>query len=107
MVSQANYVYRNANVRVVASIQVLRDRTSIFESAAASGIQAGAAANGYSEVWNQTPIHYLDSPSTTSSTTYKTQMKVETTANGATVRCQASEPDGSGQSTITLIEVSA
>ena len=105
IVSQANYVYRNTNVRVVASIQLLRASSSIFESVAASGVQAGTASNGYLEAWNQTPLQYLDSPSSTSSVTYKTQMKVETTANGATVRCQAAEPQGSGRSNITLIEI--
>jgi len=105
IISQANYVYRATNVRVVASIQLLRASSSIFESVGASGVQAGTASNGYLEVWNQTPIQYLDSPSSTSSVTYKTQMKVENTGNSATVRCQAAEPQGSGKSNITLIEI--
>ena len=46
---------------------------------------------------------YLDSPSTTSSVTYKTQGKVSTTANS----CSVSFQDGAAISAITLMEIGA
>ncbi len=46
---------------------------------------------------------YLDSPSTTSSTTYKTQGRASTTANSGNVQFQAN----STTSTITLLEIGA
>jgi hypothetical protein len=49
------------------------------------------------------PVIYLDSPATTSSTTYKLQAKVGSTANGETIRFQPS----SSSSTITLMEIGA
>ena len=106
LVSQQNYVFRNTNARVVASFQLLRASTSICQFTSSSGIQSGTAANGYSEVFNQTPLIYLDSPSSTSSITYKTQANVESTSNGATVRCQSNEGlSENGKSIITLIEI--
>jgi hypothetical protein len=49
------------------------------------------------------PMTYLDSPATTSSTTYKVQGAPYTTANSASIAYQY----GNGPSTITLIEVGA
>jgi hypothetical protein len=48
-------------------------------------------------------IVYLDSPSTTSSTTYKTQAKITNTANGGNIYFQGA----GGTSTITLLEIAA
>ena len=48
-------------------------------------------------------LSYLDSPSTTSSVTYKTRAAVSNTANSGQVRLQ----DGSVDSTITLLEIGA
>jgi hypothetical protein len=50
------------------------------------------------QTWN-----YLDSPATTSATTYKMQGRLETTASGSTSEWQP----GSKPSTITLIEIGA
>ena len=51
----------------------------------------------------QTPIIYLDSPATTSATTYKTQGRPLSTANSGTVAYQSE----SQISTITLMEIAA
>jgi hypothetical protein len=48
-------------------------------------------------------VSYVDSPATTSSTTYKTQGDVWSTANGGSVTFQ----DNSRVSTITLLEIGA
>jgi hypothetical protein len=49
------------------------------------------------------PINYLDTPATTSATTYKTQAKVDFTTNGGSVVCQY----GSIVSTLLAIEIGA
>jgi hypothetical protein len=51
----------------------------------------------------QTPIVYLDSPATTSSTTYKTQGRALASANSGSVTYQSE----SQMSTITLLEIKA
>ena len=52
------------------------------------------------EVYGNGGFNYLDSPATTSSTTYKTQFM--TGSNSPLVACQ---PDNIGVSTITLMEI--
>jgi DNA helicase TIP49 (TBP-interacting protein) len=52
---------------------------------------------------NSNPINYLDSPATTSATTYKTQAKVDFTTNGGSVVCQY----GSIVSTLIALEIGA
>ena len=48
---------------------------------------------------------YLDSPSTTSATTYKTQIKASTTANSGAVRAQQDSSLSDRNSSIHLIEI--
>jgi hypothetical protein len=55
------------------------------------------------EVYNSTPGLYLDSPATTSSTTYKTQSKLQTTDNAAAVIYQ----EYGATSSIILMEIGA
>jgi hypothetical protein len=50
-----------------------------------------------------TPIIFVDSPATTSATTYKLQAKVTGTAAGQSIRFQI----GSNRSSITLMEIGA
>jgi len=84
--------------------QVLRGATVIVNGgtnaadigSAASGAASTAAIGRYSQ-------SYLDSPATTSATTYKVQAKPLTTANSSNFRAQ---PD-STRSTITLMEIGA
>ena len=52
-------------------------------------------------------IMYLDSPSTTSATTYKTQMSLVSSGNSAQVRAQYQASGENGVSYMTLMEVSA
>lgn len=65
------------------------------------GLNAGTAANGYIEMYTANNISHLDSPSTTSSVTYKTQVSLQTTNNGA----EGSNQPNNQPSTITLIEI--
>ena len=77
------------NVSGTGAVKVLRGATDIFES-------WGNAIRG-SGIWNYSIV---DSPATTSSTTYKTQFKSNSNASFAV------QSDGS-KSTITLLEIGA
>lgn len=87
-------------------MRLLRGTTEIWSGAGASGTSSMRFAidssstcsiNGY------ITAVYLDSPSTTSSTTYKTQIRAGSTANSGLARAQWD----SSTSTITLIEIGA
>ena len=83
------------------SMKLLRDSTNIQSQVYVGFIEAG----GSSAVKNVGPwsITHLDSPSTTSSVTYKTQGIITNTSNNGTARFQWD----SGVSHITLMEISA
>jgi hypothetical protein len=90
----------NADIGVV---DLLRGASSIFETDDLLGVQAACpSGNVILYHWYNT-IVYLDSPSTTSSTTYKTQMKLRLTGGARQIYSQyQSKP-----STITLMEIAA
>ena len=98
IISQPTYVFGSDNG---SSTRLLRSGTEIWTT----------GTNGYEAVYYQgaaqlrvlTPIMYLDSPATTSSTTYKTQGKTYATGGGIGVTYQ----DASATSTITLMEIGA
>ena len=75
-------------------IQVLRGSTQVLECARLS-FNTGGHGNA------QQFFQVLDSPSTTSATTYKLQMK----ADGGTTRLNDSASNGSGSSSIVLMEI--
>lgn len=80
IVSSPNQVYRAA-LEPIASTQLVRGSTSIYEQPYSYTMEVAPSANGrvfFSYVLN---LSYLDSPATTSSTTYKFQAKVITTSN--------------------------
>jgi hypothetical protein len=85
-----------------AKYKVLRGATALATGntyfVAARG--AASATNGTAQ---QASFTYLDSPATTSATTYKMQIGVETAGSGSYVACS---PGGS-PSTITLFEIGA
>jgi len=78
--------------------QLVRGSTSILAPVANSVYIAGPSAST-EQVFNF-PLIYLDSPATTSSTTYKIQMLA---LNGATINVQ----NGGNTSVITLMEIAA
>ena len=83
------------------STRLLRDSTAIFtdDTGSSSGVTAlGATAVGQ---YNRVPVNYLDSPSTTSSTTYKIQGKASTATGSLNFQ------EGSAPSSIILIEIGA
>jgi hypothetical protein len=93
------------------SLKLLRGSTDVYQPSG-TGAQIGNLLSLYS-FSSGTPkgasgrtiasLHYLDSPSTTSSTTYKTQQRSQTTANSAYSYTQ----EASGTSTIILLEIGA
>lgn len=90
MVKTTNYVY--------GGIQLVRGSTSIKDwGSPLLGFATSSGTN--SEVFNIANFHYLDSPATTSATTYKTQMK---SYDGATVQA-----NNFTSSIITVMEIGA
>jgi len=80
------------------TLRLLRGATSIVNDfAGAAGFTNSALYNQFGSI----SITYLDSPATTSSTTYKTQFR--NSGNAVSVFVQ----DGSSTSTITLLEIGA
>jgi hypothetical protein len=83
-------------------VQLLRGATVI--TTPATDMFAGGASGAASVFLNnQVSISYLDSPATTSATTYKTQGKPETTANSSTLVAQYQNTTA----TMILLEIGA
>ena len=100
--AQHSYAYRATNTAGLG-IRLLRGATSIYDIGSPSlisGMATGSTAFDLSTVVNGS---YLDSPATTSATTYKTQGKVSSTANSGESFFQTS----GAPSTITLLEIGA
>jgi hypothetical protein len=102
IVTQTAYTGVNANTMMIASVQLVRASTSVYNINYAVGGRAGVSNDGYVLMGGITSFSYLDSPATTSATTYKVQGKTSTTSNFATLYCQ----DGFN-STIQLLEIAA
>ena len=80
--------------------QIVRNSTGVFGSANSNSfytLASGVAATGMSMYVS---MNYLDSPATTSATTYKTQMRAENSSN---IIAQVN----SNASSITLMEIAA
>ena len=96
------YAYDRATDQAGMHLQLLRGATGIFTpSSASDSVRVAGGTNVTRYAWFT--MHYVDSPSTTSATTYKTQAKAVSTANGGVVYMQ----DGSNTSFITLLEIGA
>jgi hypothetical protein len=87
------YQYRGSG-RLLRGATVIRTMTNII------GI-TGDTASGLWEGYGNLAMNYLDSPATTSATTYKTQVAGE---NAGTF---VNTSQGSGMATITLLEIGA
>ena len=98
LVSQTIGVSRDSGT-AIGAINIMRATTQIWEGYAGVG-----SANG---TLGQTSVMYLDSPSTTSATTYKTQGKTDTTANNGKIRFQQDASLSDRNSSIHLIEIGA
>lgn len=101
--NQTFEMYRSSTYQGVG-IKLFRGATQIFDAEGAYITGAGSIeAGGATAVRNSqvTSYSYLDSPATTSATTYKTQGRVRETANSGGVIFQ----NGDSKSLMTLIEV--
>jgi len=87
------------------NIQLVRDATAIGNGT--GGTTNSISSNPFQSASGMftTPIFFLDSPATTSATTYKLQ--VRTSAGTAQVNRRASDTAFSGSSSLILLEVSA
>jgi hypothetical protein len=101
IVAQSLEIGRDA-IYVAALGNIVRTSTQVYE---ARVLKLAAALAGGAEgiVGANISMVYLDSPATTSATTYKTQFKSDTTTNATLWRAQPN----SGTSTIILMEVVA
>ena len=105
IVSVNFYITRNASSANAMAI-LLRGATTIadFEGVnSAEWVYVYPAGATNIEYVGNYAINYLDSPNTTSATTYKLQSRLGTTANSASINYQF----GSAPSTITLLEIGA
>jgi hypothetical protein len=101
IVNQSVANQQNTNAARVFELQLLRGATTIMDKDFYS--YAAVGANGYFETGLDGTQIVLDSPATTSSTTYKTQARMDSTASSTALVFQ----QGSGESTITLMEIAA
>jgi hypothetical protein len=107
LVSQSVQVtaYNNSNAGSAnATIALLRTATQI-----AGGIlfiAAAMPADGETQIYTTQAFSYLDSPATTSATTYKTQGKISSTANSRSLSFQRNN-NGDTSSSIVLLEIGA
>jgi hypothetical protein len=101
VINAAGTIFRSG-ATVYGQAQIVRGATSIQ-------IFLDYARNHVNSIGNIfTPSFlYLDSPNTTSSTTYKLQAKVDNTSNSGNVTFQEILPNGTQRSTITLMEIAA
>ena len=103
-VSQPYGTYR-ASDNQYSGFQIVRNSTAIYTPAqdGTSSFELGLSIGGPTSVqlYNRYTACYLDSPATTSSTTYKTQMRSYYASNGAFITVQPSN----GTASIILMEV--
>ena len=83
-------------------LQLVRGSTAVW-TIASNAIYLYNGNGGVNYANNQSGTAYLDSPATTSATTYKVQMRSDGTGSSNTVTMQAQN----ATSTITLMEISA
>jgi hypothetical protein len=100
LVNQRFYTIRN-NDSVNMASQLLRGATVVYLQEFATNFYA--ASSSLSVLGGYNNATYLDSPATTSATTYKTQGKLSSTADSAQLIFQ----EGTAISSITLMEIGA
>ena len=114
IVSQQFRVTRSTT-RATGGFQILRGSTVIQTGpnnntgSGAFGLDVEADGSGATTTahLSRYNIMYLDSPNTTSSISYKTQMSLVSSSNSAQVRAQYQASGENGASYMTLMEVSA
>jgi len=102
--SQSLFLQRNAK-SIGGGLQLVRGSTSIMDQTGSGSGGVFIEGTGLTDAYlgSVNPINYLDSPATTSATTYKVQAKVYVTTNGGSVVCQY----GGIVSTLLALEIGA
>ena len=100
IISAAFYASQTSSTTQFVGGRVLRGATTILDQGATgiAGVQGASSTIGFAGCYSLT---YLDSPATTSATTYKLQSRVQT---GGSVEYQ---PGSATNSVITLLEIGA
>ena len=106
MVSQQCEIALGGNQTVWLNLYLLRGNATIQTFGGVMMQQVGVGSNGYEDIQQTVPIIFLDSPATTSSTTYSLQGLTAYNTTGLThvMRFNNIQP-GSFTSTITLMEI--
>jgi hypothetical protein len=104
LISQNVYISSGSEAYSSSGYRLMRDATSIFDASGLYKQAVGIYGETLSNPKNMTivtyfPVSYLDSPSTTSATTYKTQMNMSSTAGS---RYSAAQNANSVSSIIAL-----
>lgn len=102
--SQSLFLQRN-NKSIGGGLQLVRGSTSIMDQTGSGSGGVFIEGTGLTDAYlgSVNPINYLDSPATTSATTYKVQAKVYITTNAGSVVCQY----GGIVSTLLALEIGA
>jgi hypothetical protein len=104
LVNQHIALYENGGERVGGSLRLLRGSTRIYGGQEQYDLfnELRSSGSNYIFFYHRADMKYLDSPSTTSATTYKTQMTAAETSD--VMRAQI---NGNCTSTITLMEIAS
>jgi hypothetical protein len=103
LVSQNVQFYINSSQGQYVSMNICRGSSSVVNFYSCAYSQYGTGGNGYQDGYQTVSFQYLDSPATTSSTTYKTQGSINNISSTAGLRFQ----NQNGQSVMTLMEITA
>jgi hypothetical protein len=103
VIAQQAETFRSTNSQVRGDFRILNESTAIFTQVGVVGLSAGTPSSGTLVGHGMYSGVYLDSPATTSSVTYKTQAKLNTTSDSALLQIQG----GGTSSSITLLEIAA
>jgi hypothetical protein len=101
IISQSGHVYSAQTATRIGSLQLVRGSTAIHEVIQALGGRGGLSTGADISNSASVSVTFLDSPSTTSSVTYKTQAKISVADSNYTTQVSNSF------SVITLLEVAA
>lgn len=102
-----NVSLSNTTSTAATLTRLLRDSTAISIGASGTGIQASGHVAGGNYDQGNVSISYLDSPSTTSATTYKVQLLTEASYTATLNRGQLTSNYGLTASSITLMEIAS
>jgi hypothetical protein len=104
VVSQQILILTQSSNERLGGAQLVRGSTTLFTDARAVNMNVAPGSNTFAVIGTTYSFAYLDTPATTSSTTYKMQIRINTTDNGSLLRAQN---NGESTSTMILMEVSA